>query len=189
MLRRNIFFMLLVVILIIGALFTGCSKSTTTSSTTAPVTTTTSQTSTMTSTGPTSTSTAPPSSSTTTSGGVRTGGILTIISPQTPSSFGYPVETSGNAPGFVNVPWIESFISSDTKGNLIPMLATSWETATDHSSITWHLRQGVKFHDGTDFDADAAKWNLDVYLQNGTGAAAHWSSVDVLDKYTVRVNI
>jgi peptide/nickel transport system substrate-binding protein len=72
---------------------------------------------------------------------------------------------------------------------MYPKLATSWETAKDLSSITFYLRQGVKFHDGTPFNAEAAKWNLDIYLERGTGAAASWSSVEALDEYTIRINL
>jgi len=41
-----------------------------------------------------------------------------------------------------------------------PELAERWETAPDGRSLTLFLRSGVKFHDGTPFDAATAKWNL-----------------------------
>jgi glutathione transport system substrate-binding protein len=42
-----------------------------------------------------------------------------------------------------------------------PELATSWEASKDARSFTFHLRQGVKFHDGTPFNAAAVKVNFD----------------------------
>jgi peptide/nickel transport system substrate-binding protein len=49
------------------------------------------------------------------------------------------------------------------------------------------LRQGVKFHDGSDFNAEAVKWNMDLQIE--AGKARDWKSVDVLGEYTVRINI
>jgi peptide/nickel transport system substrate-binding protein len=45
---------------------------------------------------------------------------------------------------------------------LVPGLAESWEVSqADPTKWIFHLRRGVKFHDGTDFNADAALWNWD----------------------------
>jgi peptide/nickel transport system substrate-binding protein len=56
---------------------------------------------------------------------------------------------------------------ADRLATLRPGLAESYEQAPDDKK-TWifHLRHGVKFHDGTDFNADAAVWNLDRYFKN-----------------------
>src|SRR5580700_8181678 len=46
-------------------------------------------------------------------------------------------------------------------------LAESWEQdPADKSTWIFHLRHGVKFHDGTDFNADAVIWNLDRYFNS-----------------------
>jgi peptide/nickel transport system substrate-binding protein len=42
-----------------------------------------------------------------------------------------------------------------------PGLAESWEISDDGLVYTLNLRQGVKFHDGTDFNAEAVKFNLE----------------------------
>src|SRR5258708_3956314 len=56
---------------------------------------------------------------------------------------------------------------TDVLAGLRPGLAEHWEQAPDDKK-TWvfHLRRGVKFHDGTDFNADAVIWNLDRYFKN-----------------------
>ena len=45
-----------------------------------------------------------------------------------------------------------------------PWLAESWEVSKDEKEITFNLRQGVKFHDGTDFNASAVKFHFDTIL-------------------------
>jgi peptide/nickel transport system substrate-binding protein len=54
---------------------------------------------------------------------------------------------------------------ADRLATLRPGLAEKWEQARDDKK-TWifHLRSGVKFHDGTDFNADAVIWNLERYF-------------------------
>ena len=47
---------------------------------------------------------------------------------------------------------------------IVPALATSWEVLDEGKTYVFHLVEGVKFHDGTDFDAEAAKWNFDRIL-------------------------
>ncbi|MGF3023406.1 ABC transporter substrate-binding protein [Methylobacterium aquaticum] len=56
---------------------------------------------------------------------------------------------------------------TDRLAGLRPGLAERWEQAPDDAK-TWifHLRQGVHFHDGTAFDADAVIWNLDRYFKS-----------------------
>jgi len=55
--------------------------------------------------------------------------------------------------------------SAEKPSALIPALATSWEVdATDKTKWTFKLRDGVKFHDGSTFDAAAVVWNLDKLL-------------------------
>ncbi|MGL5808868.1 MAG: ABC transporter substrate-binding protein [Nocardioides sp.] len=49
-------------------------------------------------------------------------------------------------------------------GEFQPALAESWEIAADGLSVTFKLREGVTFHDGTDFDAEAVKWNFEQWV-------------------------
>src|SRR5450756_2216708 len=52
-----------------------------------------------------------------------------------------------------------------------PALATSWEVAKDGLSWTFHLREGVTFHDGTPCNADAVKYSIDRTQKLNLGAA------------------
>jgi|TARA_Y100000310_G_scaffold281529_4_gene302058 peptide/nickel transport system substrate-binding protein len=73
-------------------------------------------------------------------------------------------------------------------------LATSWEISTEPHAITFHLREGVTFHDGTRFNAEAVKFNVERILDPKTKATPRASmtvieSIDVVDEYTVRFNL
>lgn len=74
---------------------------------------------------------------------------------------------------------------------LRPELAESWEIVNP-TTIVLKLRKGVKFHDGSDFNADVAKWNIERMQGPKSGAKIHVAnikSVDVVDDYTIRLNL
>jgi len=52
----------------------------------------------------------------------------------------------------------ERFVGVDREGNPVPQLAESWDVSEDGKAYTFHLRKGVKFHNGTVFDASTAKF-------------------------------
>ena len=59
-------------------------------------------------------------------------------------------------------------------GEILPRLATSWEKSDDGATWTVQLRQGVKFHDGADFDAAAVKKSIMYIKDGGRGAFFLW---------------
>src|ERR1051326_8896207 len=86
----------------------------------------------------------------------------------------------------------DSLVAIDKDLKIIPNLAESWETP-DTTTYIFHLRKGVKFHDGTDFNADAVKFNLDRYLNDEKSARKgeinFIKSTDVVDPNTVKVTM
>ena len=80
----------------------------------------------------------------------------------------------------------------DRQLQIKPMLAESWQTP-DPKTYIFKLRQGVKFHDGTDFDAEAVKFNFERMATEPKsvrkGEVASIETVDVLDPYTVKLNL
>jgi len=88
-----------------------------------------------------------------------------------------------------------TLVSYDKDFNIVPELASSWDIGSDGKAITFHLRPNVKFHDGTDCDATAVKWNFDRILDPKVNAPVRTqlqpplTSIDVVDKTTVRLNL
>jgi peptide/nickel transport system substrate-binding protein len=128
-----------------------------------------------------------PSPTPTPTAGAKYGDTLRIILWASPSSAGgLPADLFGNdAISCQSV--VEPLFHVDSKGNLTPCLAESYKVADDMKSITFNLRKGVKFHDGSDFNAEAAKWNLDNIIAKKS--QPNWASVDIIDDYTIRLNL
>ena len=116
------------------------------------------------------------------------GGTLKIIARGTVQNMGYPGANFGPDDGTFQSPAVEKLVTVDTKGVTIPNLATSWQISPDYKYITLNLRKGVKFHDGTDFNAAAVKYNLDLFLNGPRPDLKTISSIDVVDNYTIRMN-
>ena len=79
-------------------------------------------------------------------------------------------------------------------GSIAPALASSWEISDDGLVYTFHLNAGVKFHDGTDMNADDVKFSLDrARAEESTNAQkalfAGIASVDVVDALTVKITL
>jgi peptide/nickel transport system substrate-binding protein len=108
---------------------------------------------------------------------------------------------------FVDYQIYEALVEIDLKSPEAPtklkgQLAESWSISDDGLVYTFNLRQGVKFHDGTPFNAEAVKFNFERFLNP---EAAHYSAtangyfgfigftaikgVDVVDEYTVKVTL
>ena len=88
----------------------------------------------------------------------------------------------------------DGLMDVDGDGNLLPALAESWEFSADGKVVTFNLRQGVKFHDGTEFDAQAAKWHFDRLMDPDTisprsGDLASVQRAEAVDKYTLRIHL
>ncbi len=115
------------------------------------------------------------------------GGVLKIIYPYRTMPFGYPPENDSTAIN-AGTPALEFLLDFDNQLNFRPTgLATGFEIAKDGLSATITLRKGVKFHDGTDFNAQAAKWNLDMSKKAKLLGTDSWTSIDILDDYTIRI--
>ncbi len=90
---------------------------------------------------------------------------------------------------------LDSLVSMDAEGHIGPWLAKSWEISPDGLTYTFHLRDDVRFTDGTPFNAAAVKANLDHMANPKTqsstagGYIRQYQRTDVLDNSTAQVHL
>ena len=109
-----------------------------------------------------------------------------------PTVLGYPAQSAGRATYFqycvlerlvVYAPDI--WETQEYEG----VLATDWQYENDMKSWTFDLREGVLFHDGTPWNAEALRWNFQLRIDEGNSSTFNdVESVSVLDEYTLQIN-
>lgn len=86
----------------------------------------------------------------------------------------------------------DKLVDTDASGKIVPMLAEKWEVSDDQKVYTFKLRQGVKFHDGTDFNAEAVKFTFERNMEKNSvrrNEILEVEKVTVSDPYTVAVQL
>jgi peptide/nickel transport system substrate-binding protein len=86
----------------------------------------------------------------------------------------------------------EGLVQFAADGSVLPRLALSWEISNDGLIYIFHLKGGVRFHDGSEFDAAAAKYSLERILAPGStnpqrSRLQAIRTVEVEDPLTLRV--
>ena len=127
------------------------------------------------------------------SGNLRNGGTLTVALADDPDVLD-PTLARTLVGRTVFTSLCEKLYDVDKDLNVVPQLAASMpETSPDGMTATIKLRQGVKFNDGTDFDAAAVKKSLDRHRTlDGSQRQSELlavAGVDVVDPSTVRINL
>jgi peptide/nickel transport system substrate-binding protein len=120
----------------------------------------------------------------TTGGGgeAASGGTLVFGTASDPVALDGPLVSDGESLRVIDQIFETLTTLKEGTTEVVPGLAESWEVSDGGKAITFHLRQGVKFHDGTDFNAEAVCYNFDRWynfkgsFQNGD-ASYYWQTV------------
>jgi len=88
----------------------------------------------------------------------------------------------------------DTLTAFDADLNVVPALAESWEVSDDGLAITFDLRDGVKFSDGSDFDSADVKYSYEAIQDEANAAVARSTlggvtSIDTPDSDTVVLNL
>jgi len=88
----------------------------------------------------------------------------------------------------------DQLVASDENNKLYPGLAKSWSVAPDGRSVTFKLREGVTFHDGTPFNADAVAFSFDsiqdpkLGSQGAIDELGPYAGSEITGPYEIKVN-
>ena len=121
------------------------------------------------------------------------GGSLTFAAGADPDSLD-PQNTQSNPGEQVNRMMYENLVRFNAKMQVEPALAESWTQSPDGLVWTFELRKGIRFHDGTPFDAKAVKYFFDRVLGDEKPFKASLytpfvQGAQVVDDHTVRVTL
>jgi len=102
-----------------------------------------------------------------------------------------PLFSRSERTGWYLIQVYDSLIAYNTTMDPIPWLAESWEISEDAKNFTFHIREGVKWHDGVPLNASDINFTLNYY-KHAPEDALYWSVLQkmnctVLDEYTVKV--
>ena len=99
---------------------------------------------------------------------------------------------------FTYYSWIyEGLVRQEADGSVVPWLAQCWETSGDGSEVTFYLHEGITFHDGAPFNADAVVANVEFVKTAGppqvippvAGQLGIVDTVEAIDEHTVKFNL
>lgn len=132
--------------------------------------------------------TAPTTASTGAAGTPQKGGTVTMAIWQEPEHLNWELGTQTVLSDIADF-WAEGLLSTNEKGQFFPVLATEVPSTSnggisaDGKTITYHLRKGVKWHDGSDFTCADLQFTLQVIRTPNTGAlhTALFSDVDSVE--------
>jgi peptide/nickel transport system substrate-binding protein len=174
---KKVSWLVLISTLILGLILTACSNSTPSS---APA---------KTSAVPAPAASSTPASSTQAAVTPKKGGTLKIAESMFPANLGWVGEPTWGVHPSSSSLFLDTLLKVDANNGIHPNIATTGTVAPDLKSITFSLRKGVKFHDGSDWNAISAKWNFDILINAKTSEWAKASSAEIVDDYTVKVNL
>lgn len=130
------------------------------------------------------------------------GTFSTLAQEDTEFSFGIsnnvdtldPNVTTYSSVGVIMTQVFDPLVLQNPLGTFYPGLATSWEINDDSTEYVFTLKEGVTFHDGTPFNAEAVKFTFDRIADPDTASQlaisllGPYESSTVVDEYTLQVN-
>jgi len=99
-----------------------------------------------------------------------------------------PQKTSATSTYFVTTNIYEPLVVMDENWHIQPRLAESWEVADDYKSVTFHLKKGVKFHNGREMTAQDVKFSIERLHEDDSPKQKYYANItgaEIVDDYTI----
>ncbi|WP_368652926.1 ABC transporter substrate-binding protein [Ornithinibacillus sp. 4-3] len=121
---------------------------------------------------------------------IKSGGELNLAFPSQPPTLDNHLTTMRSTVE-VTRHIFETLVTYDSDYNVVPMLAESWDESEDGLTYTFHLREGVKFHNGEEMTADDVVASMNRWLENsGAGKETFTDAVFTkIDDQTVQLEL
>jgi peptide/nickel transport system substrate-binding protein len=190
---KKLLFLALIIVVVGGLLFAGCGTKTTTTTppktTTTPPPSTTKTTTTSTTTTTTITTTTSTTPTTTPTVTPKKGGTLRVLWQTGISNLSW-IPKQGMTDEALSKAYSETLVYYAGTGEFLPELAKSWDIDSTAKTLTFHLQEGVKFQDGTPFNAEAVRWSVQNLIDSKRLANGQYvDSIEVVDANTFRYHL
>jgi ABC-type transport system substrate-binding protein len=183
---KKLIFLFIALIIIVGVLMSGCGGGTTTTSATSATTSVTTTKPPTTTAGPTFV--IPPTGDS--ANGVYDGTLQVIMSAGPTVLGGFEGGVADLGPQMWGLDaYIDATAARGTGNGLEPVLCTGVDEDVAGKKLVFHLRQGIKFHDGSALNSDSAMWNFQRALDSGRfWGAGFWDGMNKIDDYNFEVH-
>ena len=121
----------------------------------------------------------------------RRGGTLTHLVSASPDNID-PHGTVMGVSAWVFSRMLDTLVARDHNLKIVPHLAESWEMSPDGLTWTFQLRRGVQFHDGTPFNAEAAAFSFNRFVEValiGGVVLVQLKETVAVDEYTIEMRL
>ena len=120
--------------------------------------------------------------------GETNGGVLRIVTGIIPQVLGYPPDM-GPQDITMAFPALEPLMAYANQ-DLVPFLCDRVDIDSEKATVTFHLKKGIKFHDGSELTAETVKWNYQLAIEAKSLQYHEMvKSIDVLDNFSLRVSL
>lgn len=114
-------------------------------------------------------------------GNANAGGVLRVTQPDEPAGLDATTTNAAAIAGALLYNTMETLIQVNDEGGLEPLLAESWDVSEDGLTYVFNIREGVKWHDGSDLTLDDVIWTFEHGRTEGNVQSFAFADIDTIE--------